>query len=95
VSPECKALSAEHLNNLVNPFNRAIPDARWRRMVKDPRFQPVHMICLNYELRAEAWQQSSLQNRFDAEWAELSEQRRKVIEQNSSPIKPSANNKVP
>ena len=53
---------------------------------EDPRFQPVHMICLNYDILAEAWRQSPLQNRFDVEWAELSDERRKVIEQNYRPM---------
>jgi hypothetical protein len=84
VSPECKDLSNEELNHLVNPFNEAIPDARWRKMVKDPRFQVVHMVCLNAKLLAEAWQQSPLLARFDAEWNALSDEKRRIIEENHS-----------
>jgi hypothetical protein len=82
VSPECKALSEEEQNLLVNPFNEAIPDARWRKMVKDPRFKVVHMVCLNANLLAEAWRQSPLLERFDAEWNALSEEKRRMMEQN-------------
>jgi hypothetical protein len=82
VSPECKRLSNLELNQLVNPFNEAIPDARWRKMVKDPRFQPVHMVCLNAKLLNEAWTQSSLLNRFDSEWQALPNKHKRALEEN-------------
>jgi hypothetical protein len=87
VSPECKALSEEEQNLLVNPFNEAIPDARWRRMLKDPRFKVVHMVCLNANLLSEAWRQSPLLERFDAEWNALSGEKRRIIEENHAPGK--------
>ena len=82
VSPECKRLTSLELNQLVNPFNEAIPDARWRKMVKDPRFQPVHMVCLNAKLLNDAWRQSSLLSRFDSEWQRLPTKEKRVIEEN-------------
>ena len=70
-APECDRLPRETRNRLADPFCKALGDASWRRLAKDPRFMPHHMVVSNADLLLEELTASSRRGKFEAAWAAL------------------------